>query len=150
MEKRILNVDSFALDINEYDENTINDFIGNYFAILSEKLGAPLKFKYTKTKKGYSYSIERQCVYQLTGNVVIDVDCALITGLSTDDFRAHPLIPNKKPMVLCMAWYDGFYTPCQELEGLYKRLIGYSEDCAIPQDVSIVATDTFIKVEVEY
>lgn len=146
----MINVDAFLLNIDEYNEETINGFMNTYLGILSEKLGAQLGFKFSKTNTGYTYTIDRYCYYKLGGNHVIDVDCALITGFKKDDFRINPMDSNHRPKTFCVCWYDGFYTPSNELARLYKKIVGAGDEFAIPKKVKISAYSTHIDVTVDY
>jgi len=150
VKKRFMQVAEFVFDINEHDEKKINAFIQDYFDAQTKK--GVMKFDYKITPDGYTYTIERYLPYGYRGNLIIDIDCCLLTGLSVEKFRINPLDPDHIP-ILCGIpgrHTEGYYISDFQIEDLYKTMVGCVDDAEKPKRVSISATDFSLFLSVKY
>ena len=147
MKMKYFFINDYVIDIDVYSTATINGFLQQE---LDKRFGTgKMAFNYRKTRQGYQFTLIRQENYAVTGNVLSDRDCALLTGLPVTDFQLDLQQPFG-PLVSAFPFGNAFYVPAAEFERIYATMIGACPGAAKPRSVRVSANSAFISVEVRF
>jgi len=150
MRKKMKNliISDYVIDADKWSEATINGFVQEE---LDKRMGAGmLKFVYEKRTDGYKYTVGRTENYSVSGDVIMDRDCALLTGLWIENFQVNQANPAQRPLIMVVPYGNAYYAFIQDFEKMYQRLLGMGENCEAPSRVKVCACDSFVSVEVGY